>query len=373
MARESLALKYALLSIALFPPLVCGCAGPSTPLGAPWATTASATRNGPFAFFASLFRVRTSQIRFEPQHQVLHGPSPLRVLITDDSGIRENYRLIVRHNGLDVTPSFLRQAAIDVRAKEIDIKVPVLRLSANTDHLIEVVYGGNSVELGAYARLEPPVCHAFAQGRTLTKTSGYAPSNGLVGLINSVSERRGFNPAFTAALIAQESSFNPRTVSWAKAIGLTQVTPVAEDEIVAHRTDWPRYPGINEMPTLFVKALVLSGRVNNTNEWRLDNSKSIHGGLAYAHTLGDRWTSPENMTQIATHFKDTDLALTQLILASYHSGYGRVSAALNRYGASWMSAPELKEARYYVNRILSLCDSFITQGEKGEITNEEQT
>jgi hypothetical protein len=35
-----------------------------------------------------------------------------------------------------------------------------------------------------------------------------------------------------------------------------------------------------------------------------------------------------------------------------------VIQAINRDGAAWLSAPELKEARRYVNRIFSFCDAF---------------
>src|SRR4051812_41659244 len=117
-----------------------GCAGPTTPLGAPWATTSSEVRNGPLSFITSLFRSTASgpQLDFQPAHQVLHGPSPISVTIHDPSAIKTNFKLVVRHNGMDVTASFLRQAEIIRKDEhEVTIRVPRIRLSPVKDHLIE--------------------------------------------------------------------------------------------------------------------------------------------------------------------------------------------------------------------------------------------
>lgn len=354
--------------------LLSGCAGPATPLGAPWATTSDDVKNGPLSFIASLFEHGASNIKFDPPHQVLHGPSPLKITITDPKGIKSNYKLVVRHNGLDVTTSFLRQATTTVRKDRIVLDLPVLRLPPERDHLIEVIYGV-STDLAAYARYETPLCRAYDQNR-IQRLNGFNPGLRMVDLINKISKTKGFSPAFTAAVIAQESSFNPRTVSWAKAIGLTQITPVAEDEIVTEYAGWPRYPGINELPAMFVKALVLSGNANPTNEWRLEPGMSIHGGLTYMQRLVERWNTPENMARIRSSFPDPDEALTRLVLASYNSGYTRVYNAFIRHGSAWITAPELKEARKYVNRISSFCDYFSTTNDlfsRGEVTNAEET
>src|SRR5262249_52501374 len=121
---------------------------------------------------------------------------------------------------------------------------------------------------------------------------------------------------------------------------------------------WPRYPGINELPSLWVKALVMSGKANDSNEWRLDSERSIRGGMAYMKLLIDRWSSQENMSHIQSLYEDPQIEQTKLVLASYNSGYTRVYTAFHRYGAQWITAPDLKEARRYVNRIFSLCDRF---------------
>lgn len=334
-----------------------GCAGPTTPLGAPWATEPEQLRSGPIAFIASLFQGGSTEIRFEPGRQVLHGPSPMRIVIDDHVGVKSNYKLVVRHNGIDVTPSFLRQANINVEPKRITIELPVVRLAPTRDHLIEVIYHSGALGRSAYARYEPPVCDLRAAD-SIRSTEGFKASQQLLTQIRDISKSHRINPAFTAGLIAQESSFNPNTVSWAKAIGLTQVTPVAEHEIVSRYEKWPRYPGINELPAVFVKALVASGHANESNEWRLNTGLSIRGGLTYADQLASRWATPENFSRIKQLFPDADAELTRLVLASYNSGFTRVSTALSRQGGTWLSAPELKEARNYVGRISSLCYHF---------------
>lgn len=349
-----------------------GCAGPATPLGAPWATDTSQVRNGPLAFIAGLFEKSSAKIRFEPEHQVVHGPSPLKIIVSDPAGVKSNFHLVVRYNAIDITPSFLRQADFERKADELVITVPTVRLSPASDHLIEVVYGRTGQgkdSLSAYAKLPPARCHAFAEHQgSLQSVPGFNPPSGMVSAIDRISRQFNMNPTFTAALVAQESSFNPQTVSWAKAIGLTQITPVAEDEVFEQFTGWPRYPGINEMSAFWVKTLVSSGRMNASNEWRLDTERSLQGGLAYIKMLGERWSAPDKTARLKELFDDPEAARLRLLLASYNSGYTRVLSALNRYGSNWLTAPELREARRYVNRIFSYCDSF-----HNEVIYEKQT
>jgi soluble lytic murein transglycosylase-like protein len=282
----------------------------------------------------------------------------MRILVEDPQNNFSQYRLAVRYNGMDVTESFLKQARIRVdrdQAKLI-IEYPRVRLGADAEHLIEVAYQNS---FGGYARAlyEPPVCYAFKQER-VEQVGNFAPSQKLLQTIDRVSSEDGFNPAFSTGLIAQESGFNPRALSWARALGLTQVTPTAEEEILQSKKDFPRYPGLNDVPLGWEKAMIVSGKVNSKNEWRLNQEQSVEGGLEYAKILAKRWGSPENTAKIRGTFHDPDKAYTQLILASYQSGYARVSAALARDGVNWLKDPDLNEARKYVNRISSFCHSF---------------
>lgn len=346
-----------------------GCAGPNTPLGALWAVHPSQVSRT----LASVPEAPNEtngvpgvKIDFKPTRQVLHGPKPLFVRIEDPSGIPDDPRLQVRYDGMDVTKAFMEQAHRLTRsnASELLIRVPVVRLSPNTDHRIEVRYY-DSAGRPSWAFYKPPVCRAFDL-KEVRHTDSFNAENGLLNIIEALSQEAQINPALMTALIAQESGFNPRTVSWAKAIGLTQMTPIAEDEISAQIPDyqmWPRYKGIDSMSASVIKLMVLTGGINERNDWKLDKQLSVRGGLAYLTFLQKLWSTPEAMARF------DEIERTKLILASYNSGRVRVLAALHRYGKNWLKAPELREARLYVNRIFSYCD-FFSQDQLRESTTD---
>ena len=344
-------LKYLLL---LFLP---GCAGPSTPLGSVW--NLAPARVSPEDRSPASVSERGATLYFDPPRQNPHGRAPLKIVIDDPAGIPEDYEFWVRYQGVDVTESFLRLAKLSTppgqhgRRLEVDLKG--LTLSPGTEHQIEAGYRSPA---GAVARTHfaPPLCKAFGS-RAIRSTAGFAPSDDLLREIEQVSRQAGFNPTFTAALVAQESAFQPKRVSWARAVGLTQITPSAEAEIVPLFDQWPRYPGLASYPAPIIQALIASGRANSANEWRLEPVLSLRGGLLYARQLSDRWQDTPAFGK--TRWSgDPEVARTQLILASYHSGFARIQTAVNRLGPRWMSSPDLKGARTYVNRIMSYCDSF---------------
>jgi hypothetical protein len=348
--------------LLLLPALVAGltlsgCAGPATPLGSVWASRpdeaarliASDEPQSPTVGAEGV------KIEFHPARQVLHGPKPFIVHIEDPNGIGAEPRIQVRYDGVDVTTSFLRQATFyrSRSSNEIDLKIPVVRLSPEEDHRIEVRYY-NAIGQVSSSQYRPPVCRVFDL-RTVRHTDEFDPAPDLLATIEKLAEEAQVNPALVAGLIAQESGFNPRTVSWAKAMGLTQVTPIAESELVStdeYYERWPRYEGVDHLPASLIKMLVLTGRINERNDWRLDRKLSVQGGLAYLHLLEEKWSTPD----MKARFDETER--TKLLLASYNSGYTRVLTALRTYGKNWITSPELHEARRYVNRISSYCDYF---------------
>ena len=237
--------------------------------------------------------------------------------------------------------------------REMFIRVPVVRLSPHVDHRIEVRYY-NSKGKPSWAYYKPPVCRAF-DFKQVRHTDAFNPDNSLLSIIATLSEKAEINPALMTALIAQESSFNPRTVSWAKAMGLTQMTPIAEDEVadqIADYDKWPHYKKIGGLSASVIKMMVLSGGINEKNDWKLNNELSIRGGLAYLLFLQKLWSTPQMMARF------DEVERTKLVLASYNSGRVRVLSALRKYGKDWLKSPELREARLYVNRIFSYCDFF---------------
>jgi hypothetical protein len=298
-------------------------------------------------------------ISFWPRHLVLHGRAPLRIRIEDPTAADlAGYKLIVRYNGADVTSSFLLRASVEHPAsrRSLLIENPSIRLAANRDHEIEVFYVSPSGAV-SYAQYENPKCYAF-RPRSVETLGDFDPEPPIVSSIERFSKAGGVSPAFFAALVAQESGFNPRVVSWAKALGLTQITSSAEADFIAKYSSWPRNPQVASLPVPMLRALILAGKMNPANEWRLDADKSIQGGIDYAILLAERWSTPDRLARIRALFADPEQAHTQLVLASYHSGFTRVLAAFDSRGREWIYSPELREARKYVNRIASYCDYF---------------
>jgi hypothetical protein len=340
----------------------CGCAGPTTPLGAVWAFTPAQAKGIDVETLLreSLVSARGPHILTSPTRQVLHTTSPLKILIKDPEGDLANFSFIVRYNGLDVSRSFTQRSRFKQQwdRKTLVVDNPGVKLSAEDFHQIEFFYRNSEGQL-ARAKFEPPTCSAFDVKRSVRTTGEFHPTGKLLGMINRYTRDEKLSPAFFTALIAQESGFDPTVVSWAKAMGLTQVTSLAETEILKNFKDWPRYPGIDQMTSAKVKYLILRGSMSSQNEWRLDNEKSIRGGLAYVKILAERWNSPENIERIKVISAEDPIVLqTQLILASYNSGYSRVKQAVDTLGKDWMKSPELGEARKYVNRIFSYCNHF---------------
>ena len=351
----SIVSRFIWTNVALF---TLGCAGPHTPLGAVWSFWPSETK---FGHFFSGKSKNQPRITFTPARQILHGPSSVAVSIQDPDLDFDNYQLSIRYNGFEVSDTFLRRSKQTHKWKEHELIIenPLVRLPPSGDHLIEFDYQ-NPQGQTVYARYESPRCSAY-ELQDVASTGDFKPSQEILKLISRKAKDEGINPALLTGLVAQESRFDPRQVSWAKAIGLTQITTSAEHEISATHETWPRYPDIDEMGYDDVRILISAGKINSTNEWRLNPALSLMGGVELLETLSTQWSNESNQSRIKFVFQEKEelqVARTRLILASYHSGYTRVSKALETYGADWLKAPELREARKYVNRVFSYCNHF---------------
>jgi hypothetical protein len=384
--------------------LTSSCAGPTTPLGAIWSLTPEAAKQKKILMNALQARAfddtasktrpetppppaptetaqRVAQlsipatppprnrdpsspkprphISFWPKRQNLHARTPLRISITDPTtDSLQGYRLIVRYNGADVTSTFLMRATVeqDYGERSLLIENPSIRLSPSTDHEIEVFYLSPSGRV-AYAAYENPRCYAF-RPRAVHRLGEFDSDTKIISSISNISSKGGLSPSFFTALVAQESAFNTKVVSWSHALGLTQITSSAEADFIDKYSNWPRYKGVNDLSVPILKAMITAGVLNPETEWRLDPEKSIQGGVDYAILLAERWSTPERLAKIKATFADPEKAHTELVLASYHSGYARVLSAFEHLGKHWMYSPDLREARKYVHKVESYCDYF---------------
>lgn len=351
-------MKKSLLAFAAVS-MLFGCAGPTTPFGTP------NMRIDPFSEKLDP-PSQSIKIKLFPKDQILHGKVDFKVTIEDPVGITPNYKVRLFYNGLDVSEKFLSQAKrtfLDPDHTKLQLILPNLRIQPLKTNRIYFGYMRNINTRPVFARYHAPSCSAFSEG-DLASAHEIGMPLPVKKMIQKMGKDEKINPNFLAGLVAQESGFDAKAVSWAKAIGLTQITPLGEAEIIKTYKEWPRYPEINHMSSPAIKMKVMRGKINASNEWRLNPSHSIQGGLTYIKFLNGYWHRQENFQNLLNLSGDSEGILSAAILASYNSGPARVNYALQKYGKRWLvDAPELGEARLYVARVTSYCDYF-SQGEE---------
>ena len=365
--------------IVSFSFLGIGCAGPYTPFGAvntmksppdavkeanakivmvdePEAEAEPEPEQREPALLSILVPSKRPSIQFQPDRQVLHGYKDWHVQINDVETANFKDRLKIIFNKQDVTARFLSLAKIESNKDSLKIMFPKLSLPYDRYNQIEVQY--LTVDKQQVKKnFLPPVCSMYDQG-LIANTGRFKANEKIIQKIHEQAAKYSLNPRMMAGIIGQESSFNPNAVSWAKAIGLTQVTPIAEAEIIGERDHYPRYPALNDKPVWKIKTLIEAGKVNPQNEWRLDPLQSIEGGLAYLDYVDNYWRKEANAQVLTTLRGDPYIVYTQVVLASYNSGPYRVKRSIERLKDRWILHAELKEAHKYVNRIFSFCHHF---------------
>ncbi|PIP90975.1 MAG: hypothetical protein COW01_14480 [Bdellovibrionales bacterium CG12_big_fil_rev_8_21_14_0_65_38_15] len=314
----------------------------------------------------------TASIEFYPPRKLWHRAFDLTVTIKDEMGIDENTKINFFYDGEDVTDRVTNYAKVHYAndSKSVKYSLPAFRLLPDQDKALVVTYVkldplGNDQLIGKV--FEEPYC-PMKDLQTITSAitnRGFDTSDLLIDKIKTLSAFNQMNPALIAGLIAQESSFNSRAVSTAKALGLTQITAPAETHILEdlgeRASNWPRYPGLSEMNPLRIKALVALGKINERNEWRLSHDRSIQGGISYLKYIEQYWSSFDPLVQRKLASLDTnkkDNEMVDLILASYNSGPYRVRRNLDKLGTNWLEATNLGEARKYVHNVKSYCYDF---------------
>lgn len=314
-------------------------------------------------------------VTFYPEVQLFHRSTDWKVEVFDEKGIPANSVIRLLYKGEDITDQVKKIGRLMASEDQTKMSLSIDGLSfpAGKEHDIALIYQRTpyAVQLETnpqtnntfYRKYHPALCQLKKQD-SLKNFGLFAKHEETLEMIERISFKEKTNPALMAGLVAQESGFDPRAVSWAKALGLTQVTSIAEEHILNDEKDWPSFPGIHQMNHLQVKSLVMLGKINKKNEWRLDREKSIIGGIDYLNYLEDYWTRPQNWNTLEQSMNsvqiDQDL-LTQVILASYHSGAYRVKRAIASDADLWLSSDQLKGARFYVQKVSSYCHDFSTE------------
>lgn len=344
-----------------------GCLGPTTPLGAVDHSARDAGEIHPAPVppaEPAEPAAERAQILFTPSYQQVHGPYTWQVAVVDpDAADRPDARrLRVFYNGLEVTESARFQFRVEYRpAGEGDLEallleMPHLRLPPLDDHEILVEYTpahGRPVA----ARYPFPAVRDLGAEETLAGTGPFSVNPRVLEAVFAASRHYRLNPVLLTALIAQESSFNPHAVSKASALGLTQVTHLAERDIAPAFPHWPRYPGIDTLSRRRLRALI-PNVVHGGNEWRLDPVKSVWGGAHYLAYLRTRLTHERNRPTLGLGGEDEVGILAQACLAAYNSGLTRTLSWLSRHRSRWLDQGEAREARRYVRKILSFYGAF---------------
>lgn len=342
--------------------MLSGCAGPMSPFGAinGWRGTVAASSTDQDAK-SEPWNGQDARVRFQPAHQVLHGPTAFSIVVEDPKGVPESFWMNLTYNGLNVTPEFLLRAErtyLDPGHRRLKLTIPNVRILSERKNHVQVAYQREVQSRAVTASYMPPSCSAFEAGRSIASVPDFSPPSLVVQMINQQAISRNLNPFYVAGLIAQESGFDSTALSRSKALGLTQVTALGEAEVIKINQSWPRYRGIDEMPLPVLRMAILNGKINATNEWRLNPALSIKGGIEYLTYLSEYWSRPDKRSLIEANLGDSDLAFSEVMLASYNSGASRVSAALMARGRDYLQDEELSEARKYVSHVTSYCSYF---------------
>lgn len=143
-------------------------------------------------------------------------------------------------------------------------------------------------------------------------------------LVRAEAERLAVDPLLFLALIRQESRFDPRAVSYAGALGLTQVMPATGAWIAArlgeggYRQDWLTRPAVSVRYGVWYLAMLLDQR---GRDW----IAALVGYNAGPGNL-ERWTGGQPIRDYDLFYETLPVAQTQTYLRTIYEQYRRYEA-----------------------------------------------
>ncbi len=366
---------YGLFVAGLFLLFQAGCAGPTTPFG-PVGEISSELKQKSFNYVETSnedLQERHSrlepQFHFSPKRLVLHEKRDFIITLHDPLMVTKESTIELYYNEVNLSQLLRRNGhwRFSEDGTQVQITLKDFRPHPRTENQIQFRYQRTPDSATITRDYLPPNCDLYAMD-PIRAHIPFDQADLYLKEIERQARESQINPALLAALVAQESSFNPKAFSKARAVGLTQITSLAEKEVLKMeekaRRQWPRDRRIASLPYPVVKLMIGNDHITERQDWRLDPLKSLHGGIVYLNYVDDYWKSgPANLLR-QTYFHKSS-SMIDLLLASYNSGPARVKFALEKRGQNFLYDPSLREAKRYVDRIKSYCYHFAHTEEDG--------
>ncbi len=337
---------------------LASCAGPTNPFGG------DIIIGQKFEIDES-FKNSQVTLSMTPDRQYYNSPYDLNIEIIDPDHDITNFRYEVVYNNRVLNRWYKSEEIRFPKNKQEPIVITFKNLSilpGNINKIAFLYYPAESTKPVIY-NLKVPECSPQFKNNFFN-IKDFEISQQTKQNIMTLAGQYKYNPSLLAALIAQESSFDPKAISGSRALGLTQITPTAHREVKRFKEAWDIYPKFDQLSFSSIKRKLKKNAINPTNDWRVDPQKSIEGGLIYLDYLKSYWLLPDKEDILFTTFHE-EVPETDILLASYNSGATRVKNAIIKNKKHWLSDKKLKEARKYVMNIKSYCYSF-NQGIKDE-------
>jgi len=306
-----------------------------------------------------------TQVEYGPRGMVFNINSPLTISIkTKNTLNHETASAMVFLNGRNITS----QSDVQFIGKnQLTLKFTSTFFNKNKNYNLVTFFRENNSQPWQYKIYQESTCSlkntknknyrptenqgngsrtlASTLTQTMSRFENIIRPSELLHELELESEKGKINPALVYGLIMQESGFDPKAFSKARALGLSQMTRRAAVTVMPTNEEWPLLEKIDTMPWFEVKLGLLSGEIDEVHDWRLIPKSSLRGGISYLKYLTQFWEKELELSTNASHLptelldmihRDAwtirdkssveyrDLILTQLVLASYNMGPNRV-------------------------------------------------